>query len=67
MAAANSDTELANSFADFFINKIEKMRQGLEAFNKFTPPKSSCSKKKLDCFRDMTHGEIEKIIKVLHT
>jgi hypothetical protein len=60
MPPGKTDTELANDFADFFINKITTIRDNLEHIKKYKPtgPKVPT----LESFKELTSEEVSKII-----
>ena len=61
MPHCDDDTELANKFADFFINKIKTIYDALENNIKFNPTANlDCSK--FNNFRPMEPKEIAEII-----
>ena len=58
--ACSSHEELANKFADFFINKIEMMRSQFQQSNLYTPPSWNCNN--LTQFRPIRNEETLKIL-----
>ena len=65
---SESDEELANNFADFFIHKIPKMRDSLEHHPKYDPRKSTTRPKEvLSQFSKVSEDEVQKIINRMAT
>ena len=56
----SSHEELANKFADFFIDNIEKIRSQFQQSNLYTPPSQKC--KNLTQFRSISDEETQKIL-----
>ena len=56
----SSHEELANNFADFFINKIEKIRSQFQQSRLYTPPSQKC--KNFTQFRPISDEETLKIL-----
>ena len=56
----SSYEDLANKFADFFIEKIEKIRSQFQQSRPYTPPSWKC--KNMTQFRPMSEEEILKIL-----
>ena len=56
----SSHEELANKFADFFIDKIEKIRSQFQQSNLYKPPSWKC--KNLTQFRSISDEETLKIL-----
>ena len=56
----SSHEELANNFADFFIQKIEKIRSQFQQSKLYTPPSQKC--KNLTQFRPISDEETLKIL-----
>ena len=61
----DNEENLANEFADYFIGKIEKIRQELNVNSKYTP--SNDSTPILAEFTEVTQDEVQKIIMNLAT
>ena len=57
----NNNKELANSFADYFINKIMKIRENLSTYTKFCPTLVSVLNP-LSSFRHMSCIEVKNIV-----
>ena len=55
-----SHEELANNFADFFIDKIEKIRSQFQQSRPYTPPSQKC--KNITQFRPISDEETLKIL-----
>ena len=56
---AESDEELANNFADFFIQKIQKIRDSLEHHLKYDPSKSTTRQREvIRQFREVSDDEV---------
>ena len=63
-----SDEELSNDFADFFIQKIQKMRDSLEHHTKYDPSKSTRRLSEvIRQFREVSEDEVKKIINGMAT
>ncbi|KAH3816310.1 hypothetical protein DPMN_117823 [Dreissena polymorpha] len=65
MPEGESATVIAEKFADHFLNKINKIRDALASFEKFTP-----DHKEVPCFgmfEELTQDEMRKIINHLQT
>ena len=59
---SSSDTDLANNFGDFFLNKILKIRQDLDKYNKFEPTTNTIQMP-MESFRVVRESEITKKVK----
>ena len=60
---AESNKELANSFADFFIQKVQKIRDSLEHHPKYDPSKSTTRLREvIRQFREVSEDEVKMII-----
>ena len=65
---SESDEELANNFADFFIDKLQRIREFLEHYPKYDPRKSTTRPKEvLSQFREVSEDEVKKIINRMAT
>ena len=65
---SESDEELANNFTDFFIHKIQKIRDSLEHHPKYDPRESTTRPKEmLSQFREVSEDEVKKIINRMAT
>ncbi|KAH3848624.1 hypothetical protein DPMN_091004 [Dreissena polymorpha] len=65
MPEGESDTAIAENFADHFRDKINKIRDALASFEKYTP-----DHKEVPCFgtfEELTEDEVKKIINHLQT
>ena len=62
---AESDEVLANEFADYFIEKIDKIRDKLNIKPTYQPTKSTIPR--LRKFRLMTQAEVECVINSIHS
>ncbi|KAH3707430.1 hypothetical protein DPMN_066836 [Dreissena polymorpha] len=65
MPEGESDTEIAENFANHFLDKINKIRDALASFEQFTP-----DHKEVPCigmFEELTQDEVKKIINHLQT
>ncbi len=65
MPEGESDTAIAEHFANHFLDKINKIRDALASFEKFTP-----EHKEVPCFgmfEELTQDEVKKIINHLQT
>ena len=63
-----SDEELANDFADFFMQKIQKIRYSLEHHPKCDPSKSTTRPREvLGQFREVSEDEVKKTINEMAT
>ena len=60
-----NEENLANEFADYFIGKIEKIRQELNTNSRYTPSNDNIPT--LSRFTEMTQDEVQKIIMNLAT
>ena len=56
----SSHEDLANNFADFFIEKIEKIRSQFQQSRLYTPPSQKC--KNMTQFRPISDEETLKIL-----
>ena len=56
------DTTLANQMVNFFMNKIHKIDDALECYDKFKPVERNMDNT-LESFRELVIEEIEKLIK----
>ena len=65
LPASTSDETLANEFADFFMNKIQKIRDALDKHPKYNP----CSKEvvSLDSFKLLSEKQVTFIIASMST
>ena len=61
----NDKETLANEFADFFVRKIEKIRQELDKKPEYKPSPSNTPK--LNSFKAITEDKIKSIINKLAT
>ena len=65
---SKSDDKLANNFANFFIQKIQKIGDSLEHHPKYEMSKSTTRLREvLSQFRELSEDEVEKIIKGMTT
>ena len=65
---SESDEELANEFADFFIQKMQKIRDSLEHHPKYDMRKSTTRPREvLRQFREVSEDEVKKIINGMAT
>ena len=65
---SESDEELGNNFADFFIHKIQKIRDSLENYPKYDPRKFNTRPKEvLRQFREVSEDEVKRIINGMAT
>lgn len=64
MPPGKTDDELANEFAEFFINKIEKIKDALKDFTPYEHPDSNPPPFK---FRELTEKEIRLLVTELNT
>ena len=65
---SESDEELANNFADFFIQMIQKKRDSLEHHMKYDPRKSTTRPREvLRWFIEVSEDEVKKIINGMAT
>ncbi|KAH3830835.1 hypothetical protein DPMN_104090 [Dreissena polymorpha] len=65
MPEGESDTAIAENCTDHFLDKINKIRDALASFEKYTP-----DHKEVPCFgmfEELTQDEVKKIINHLHT
>ena len=63
-----SDEELANNFTDFFIHKIQKIRDSLEHHPRYDLRESTTRPKEmLSQFREVSEDEVKKIINRMAT
>ena len=62
MPETSSEENLAEDFADFFMNKIQKIRDALNHLptNELTDTTAHC---KMDSFEKMAEDDVETIIK----
>ena len=58
------DEDLANQFADYFMNKIKVIRDSLRDLEQFTPPTRVVPP--LISFKDMTEDEVKQLISQLN-
>ncbi|KAH3811837.1 hypothetical protein DPMN_140252 [Dreissena polymorpha] len=65
MPEGKSDTAIAENFADHFLDKINKIRDALASFEKFTPDHKEVPY--FGMFEDLTQDEVKKIINHLQT
>ena len=65
MPSAESDHSLAENFADFFMNKINKIRESLEDYECYVPEERDTSL--LHNFQELTTDEVKKLIMELQT
>ena len=65
LPSGESDSSLAESFADHFINKIDKIRDSLTNFKNFEPEIKNVPS--FDRFESLTADEIRKLINELQT
>ena len=56
-----SDETLVNDFANFFIDKIQKIHNALQQYDKYTQTRNT-NVNILSCFKEMTEDEVIKII-----
>ena len=61
-----NNEELAEEFASFFINKIRKIREALDAGPKVRPTQQNSSKS-FENFTNLTEDEVEKIVMSMPT
>ena len=61
MPESVSDETLVNDFANFFIDKIQKIHDALQQQHKHTPTRNT-NVNILSCFREMTEDDVIKII-----
>ena len=66
MPTASSDEQLANEFAEFFIGKINKIRDDLDNHEKYTPY-SLTAVPSLEEFEPLQEIEVIKIAKAMAT
>ena len=65
---SESDEEVANDFSDFFIQKIQKIRDSLKIHQKYDPSKSTTRLGQvLRQFREVSEDEVKKIINGMAT
>ena len=62
---ASSDEELANQFADFFMNKIKNIRDELDKYLEYSP--SNTAKGQLNTFTEVTQEQVIHYIKKMPT
>ena len=66
MLPGNSNIEIVNSFANFFINKIQNIRDKLETYSHFEPIHKDITIP-LNCFREISKEELVKLVNSLDT
>ena len=57
-----SEETLVNDFANFFIDKIQKIPNALQQYDKYTPTRNT-NVNILSCLREMTEDEVIKIVR----
>ena len=62
---ASSDEELANQFADYFMNKIKNIRDELDKYPEYSP--SNRAKGQLNTFTEVTQEQVIYYIKKMPT
>ena len=65
MPPGNSNIEVANSFANFFINKIQNIHDKLEIYSHFEPIHKDIPIP-LNCFHEISKEELVKLVNSLH-
>ena len=66
MPLGNSNIEIANSFANFFINRIQNICDKLEIYSHFEPIHKDVPIP-LNCFHEISKEELVKLVNSLHT
>ena len=66
MPPGNSNIEIANSFANFLINKIQNIHDKLEIYSHFEPIHKDIPIP-LNSFREISQEELVKLVNSLHT
>ena len=66
LPSGESDTFLADHFADHFMDKISKIRDSLKGFKQFEPQEREGSLG-MNTFKDLTEDEIRKLISEMNT
>ena len=68
MPSGNSDLDLANTFADHFISKIQKIGDALSSADIYDPSKTPrMNSPEFKCFQPMSQEEILKVINAMPT
>ena len=68
MPPGNSDLDLANTFADHFINKIQKIRDSLSSADIYDPSKRPrVNIPEFKCFEPMSQEEVLRVINTMPT
>ena len=65
LPSGESDSSLAEKCADFFLGKIEKIRESLKDYESYTPNNKECPA--FDSFHHLTCDEVKKLINELKT
>ena len=68
MPPGNSDLDLANTFADHFMNKIQKIRDALSSADIYDPSKTPrVNIPEFKCFESMSQEEVLRVINAMPT
>ena len=68
MQPGNSDLDLANTFTDHFINKIQKIRDTLSSADIYDPGKTpQVNSPEFKCFEPMSQEEVLRVINTMPT